>query len=41
MAATALKAMTATPMIFHSLVLEDAVELEGCCVEDGDAVGED
>lgn len=38
MAATALNAMTATPIIFHSLVLEDAVELEGCCVEDEDVV---
>ena len=38
MAATALKAITATPIIFHSLVPEDAVELDGCCVGDGDVV---
>ena len=30
--------MTATPMIFHSLVPDDVVELDGCCVGEGDAV---
>ena len=39
MAATALKAITATPMIFHSLVPEDAVELFGS--DEGDVVLEE
>ena len=41
MAATALKAITATPMIFHSLVPEDAVELFGGAEGEGGLADED
>ena len=41
MAATALKAITATPMIFHSLVPEDAVELFGGAEGEGELADED